>query len=552
MLFAGLFLVAWRGNNLPFGDDFAIVPALTGYTPVTLDWLWSQHNEHRLPLPRLVLLGLHKASANGFQNAMYLNVLGLAFAAFVLIGVARQLRGWTAYADAIFPLALLHWGHWENLLWQWQVGFVIPMVLVFVLLAIIVAKGAALPLRWGILMGICLLVLPLCGAPGLPFVVTLACWLGYRGVALWRSGQGHGRRDGATLLAFAAAALLLTGWYFVGLAMHREQSANPGVWRGLVVSARFLGMSFGLAGEKLWPFSAWFLLALLGLSLIPLTRAWLRLPLERPRLLGLSLFVVGVAGLITATGWGRARLGEYAGSSPRYVVLAVPALFWIYFVWQIYGGGMGHVVRGTLFLLVAVVLYANMTEGLHQAYMNRYRRLTAFERDLRDGMAWMTLAKRYSQDDGFRVYRETGYFARCLAMLSQASVAPFDRLRDARPFEGAHDPSRQESISGWVWDVSRPNTPLAVDIYADDRVIATILANSLREDLAKRGKGNGKHGFSLPVPARLKDGEMHSIRVKVSGTDFDLASTPRSFPVPAKNGSAAPGGKRAAPALGKP
>src|SRR5438105_8162010 len=59
MSLAILGFVYLYGANVPYLDDWDIVPALTGNQAVTLRWLWSQHNEHRLPLPRLLLLGLY-------------------------------------------------------------------------------------------------------------------------------------------------------------------------------------------------------------------------------------------------------------------------------------------------------------------------------------------------------------------------------------------------------------------------------------------------------------------------------------------------------------
>src|ERR1700720_4335051 len=55
MLAAALILVAMYGRNVPTWDDWDIVPTATGHRPVTAEWLWSQHNEHRVAVPRLLL-----------------------------------------------------------------------------------------------------------------------------------------------------------------------------------------------------------------------------------------------------------------------------------------------------------------------------------------------------------------------------------------------------------------------------------------------------------------------------------------------------------------
>src|SRR5690606_31545168 len=58
MLAGALWFLGRYGSNVPSWDGWDMVPTLTGHQPVTLDWLWSQHNEHRVPVPRLLLLGL--------------------------------------------------------------------------------------------------------------------------------------------------------------------------------------------------------------------------------------------------------------------------------------------------------------------------------------------------------------------------------------------------------------------------------------------------------------------------------------------------------------
>src|SRR4051794_7533696 len=49
--------VATLGTNAPYADEWEFVPALVGEEPA-LPWLWQQHNEHRLPLPRAIFLAL--------------------------------------------------------------------------------------------------------------------------------------------------------------------------------------------------------------------------------------------------------------------------------------------------------------------------------------------------------------------------------------------------------------------------------------------------------------------------------------------------------------
>src|SRR5262245_41120890 len=110
MLVGTLAFVDRYGSNVPSWDGWDMVPTLTGHQPVTVDWLWSQHNEHRVPVPRLLLLGLHRMTGINFRTPMFFNVLVTGALALGMILVARRLRGSASYTDAFFPLIFLHWG----------------------------------------------------------------------------------------------------------------------------------------------------------------------------------------------------------------------------------------------------------------------------------------------------------------------------------------------------------------------------------------------------------------------------------------------------------
>ena len=68
-------------------------------------------------------------------------------------------------------------------------------------------------------------------------------------------------------------------------------------------------------------------------------------------------------------------------------------------------------------------------------------------------------------------------------------------------------------VSGYVWDQNRPNDPLKVDVYIDGGMQARVPADVFRDDLRERGYGNGRHGFRVPLPARIMDDRKHNIQV---------------------------------------
>ena len=148
LLLAALAFVGRCGSDVPVQDEWdGIVPQLTGHAPVTAGWLWAQHFEYRIPLPKLLMLALFALGGGDFRAGMFFNVLALGGLAFALIRAAASLRGGIGYADAFFPVALLHWGHWENFLMHWQVAYTLPVALACTLLLIIARSGAPLTPR---------------------------------------------------------------------------------------------------------------------------------------------------------------------------------------------------------------------------------------------------------------------------------------------------------------------------------------------------------------------------------------------------------------------
>jgi hypothetical protein len=102
----------------------------------------------------------------------------------------------------------------------------------------------------------------------------------------------------------------------------------------------------------------------------------------------------------------------------------------------------------------------------------------------------------------------------------------------SRPFEGSFDKLEVVSLGGWAWDVSKPNTPIKVEIYDGTALLATIPAQEFREDLKIAGKGDGKHAFNYALPQSLRDGQSHTISVKYAGTTSDLPGSPKTLLFP--------------------
>jgi hypothetical protein len=445
MLLAALAYTLKYGRNVPVLDDWVMVPYMIGEEPVTASWLWSQHAEHRIPLARLTLLALLKATGYDFRAGMYLNVFCLAALAFAMVRVAAVVRGRVAYADAFFPVALLNWGHCDNILWCWQIAYMWPTVLVGTLLLIVVTRGARLRLGDVLLAGACLVLLPLCGALGLVFVPALALWLGYAGVVSWRSGQPGGKRNGFLSFAGAGAALALLGVYFIGYSRSHALPVTAGPLGAGKAALNFLSFGLGPSAVEFWPNSTYGVAGVVLLSVGLLAWAVWRAPTgERPRALSLLLFLGANACLALALGWGRMGIVEW-----RYVTLAVPMWCGLYYLWVLYGPRrLGSLPTMCLFFVMAAQLSLNFQVG-NNFGKKRSAALAAFENDLAAGEPPCVLLSRHLRN--INPYGEVSVRL-ALQSLHDAGVSPYQNLQPDPPFQEVKVPVEPTDLHQITWD----------------------------------------------------------------------------------------------------
>jgi hypothetical protein len=424
------------GRNIPFEEDWLMVAAMTGHQTDLPDWLWSQNSEHRLPLPRLVNLALLRATGD-FRSTMVFDSLILGAMAAAMILVARALRGGrTSLADVFFPLLLLHWGNWDNLVWAWQIQFVLPTVLACVLLLIIVARPT-LPARWAAAIGaIALLGLPLSGANGLIFTPTLAAWMGY---SRWVLRQDRPDRwgTGALSIGAALAAVVLCVVYFSGYQASPWNESSPGLAATLATTGKFLALSVGPAAANGWLICGGLVGLTFLVSLGLLITSYRDQPSERLRIIGLLAFFTAALVLALAVGWGRAGRAAETGRMPtRYVLLAAPGLCAAYFTALLYGRSWIRGLPAALAALLALLFPLNTRVGWERrAWFGAG--FASFERDLEADMPRSLLARRHHP---FMLHWDEPLMAAGLQRLHDAGIGPFARWRPDQMVEPALSP----------------------------------------------------------------------------------------------------------------
>lgn len=527
MFLGALAFVGIYARNAPFWDDWEIlVPALAGKQPITVAWLWETYHEHRLPLPKLILLGLGKLTHCDFRSGMFFNAAVLGLLAAVMILAAKKLRGWTGYTDAALPLILLHWGHWANLTFFFTVHFISTTVLAGAVLSIIAGTRGPVTPRVAVLAAACLLLLPLTGTTGLIFVPPLALWLVDSGIRRWRYTEPQGRREGPLILGLATVTMLPVGLYFVGF---RLNSFAPQA--GLLVSLRsaikFLSTGVGPIAISFWPYSGLLVLALLSLAAVNLAMAWRAQPLERSRVLGLILFTGAVVALGLGIGRGRATLGEERLFSPTYVTLAALTLCAVYFACGIEHKPSNRFAQAGLFMLMCLLLPFNFQDGLENG-RRRSEQMGAFVQDLLAQTPPYLLAERHVS---FLIpYQMKGQFVEWLRMLRDAGIGPYRYLPD--------DPTPQEipfTIASPAADDMRSH-PRRLTFTVDDPrfVYALRLKYSCRVDPGKIAwlRVSWKRDDRKEEPVRLgRSLQFISVFQAGGGADIPLEASKEDTPL---------------------
>jgi hypothetical protein len=261
-------------------------------------------------------------------------------------------------------------------------------VLTGTVLVVIVGGRGAVSGGKAALAGLCVVLLPVCGANGLVFAPALALWLAGAAVRGWVSAKSG---QYAFALVFAAAALVFLPVYFIGFERNTTPPSSD-AWTILKGGVMFMTMALGMAAEWLWPAVGFAIIGLMILTVGTLFRACAGRAPHGTCAIGL-LFFLGACGCLTAAiGYGRGEGSVF--EQYRYIVLSAPLLAGVYLAWILAGGPAGRLVQMTLFVAVGGVCAANCQLAWESAEEDRAR-VAAFEKDLQAGTPLLTLVERH-------------------------------------------------------------------------------------------------------------------------------------------------------------
>jgi hypothetical protein len=321
--------------GLPYYDSWALVPFLQKMLAGQLTWaeLWQPHNEHRILLPRLVMLGLARLTGwdDGYEVAVNLALAGAAGLALLTQWRATARRmGWPVlgWLAALISLLVFSLTQWENWVWGWQMVYYLHTA---------AAVGALLLLanwagRWRRWLGAAALGL---GAT-FSLAMGLLIWPVGLLLLLWPAPDARRGRAWWAAGAWALLGVVVFAVYFAGY----PRLTGPGPLQVLLgqplAVAHYI---FNYLGSPVFSYDYAYVFGALGLVAWWAAAAWLvRRQWADPRpllpYLGLGLYTQAGAAMVAVS---RVQFGTHQAIASRYVTLSYP--FWVSLVVLLYWVG---------------------------------------------------------------------------------------------------------------------------------------------------------------------------------------------------------------------
>ena len=320
----GLGLLAYvvrYGRNLFYWDDYELVLGLTGQQPTNLGWFFAWQNEHLVAMVRFVFYVVWHTTGDT-RVMMFLICAGLVLSTALLLDTARMVRGRAVWTDAVIPLLLLNWGHYQSLIFPLQFFFAWVVALACACLWAFVRSRETWRRPELCVVLVALPLLPLNGIFGVlfaaPFVLLAIRTVLERALAR----DGNSRRD-ATILGISAVAtvgtiaLNLSGYHHID--HHPPADSVAEVIAGI---SEVLAVGIGPAGIPTWPASGIVVGALAAIAFGALLLVPRASKARRRVAEAMAAILIGFGALVCAIGYGRAGLGPTAGFASRYSVFS--------------------------------------------------------------------------------------------------------------------------------------------------------------------------------------------------------------------------------------
>jgi len=530
------------GVNCVFWDQWNIVPLFDKLYSGNLSFadLFAQHNEHRILLPRLAMLGLGSLTHYNTKAEMYFAWFLLCITCFILFKLFVRLFGFSKLSMAKFiPVVWLVFGlrQYDNLLWGFQLVYF--MVVLFFLLAVyLLAESKRFDWRFGLAI--------LCGlASTFSLAGGLLVWpIGLIQILLTDRTQAK-RLWGLDIvksITWAITGIAVYILYFTGYTQP-QHTVNP------LYSLQHPGIAgmFGLVAignplniDQYTAASIGMLLLILyiivGIALFYRPQAW---KLKSP-FFSLVLFAVTVAGVLAIT---RAEWGEGTAMVSRYATMTVMGVIGLYALTisldlqninykYFLSGFLCSLVVGGL-LVTDIAAYFSIGYNMHSE-----RRLAAYYLETYQYQSDENLGKLLPWPDVVReqvptlIKYKLNVFSGPLLPGNDLKPLSTEPLFYIEEVNGKRPPSQEPvslqlagvetlRIKGWAIDQNNGKAAGNVLVVIDGKLEVPALNGLDRPDIAVFHKNNNYRysGFEVALATSLIGPGQHDISIKVISAD---------------------------------
>ena len=522
-----LYMVVTNYSSLPYRDGWIQVQvAARGDSPFAPAWLWELRNEHRMVLPKM-FLGVDLRWFQARQVFLLTSIFVIQLLQWgLLCWSMRVLGGWRGAlwrtGAGLAAFCLFCPSQWENLIWGFQVCFVLPQLLAtlsfvalllywmrsqqhpderpparFLVLSVLAALGASYSLASGSLLW------PLLVAAALYLRLRAATWsfavTGVVSTALYFYHYARPAVHAAPAAALGAPISLLKFWaFYIGGPWEHHGMRDPEI--------------LALAGIGV-------LLALLAPALEEVRRF-------RPFAMLLALIMAFCLATALLTAVGRADLTLGQALSSRYQTVAL--LFWccvgLLFLGATFFARYGVVLTQVCLLAIfargAVLVHYPLDEARGRSF--EQRAVTA-----------AVVTDVYDPDTLKQTYPQTDMPLSTLPYLKMNRLSVFsggDGWELGKPLEsvfpqaspddctGVLEPAvklevpygRGLRISGWAWDRKHHQPPVAMVATTDGVITGLGAVGQKRPELraAQRELSSSHVGFVAFSPEPQPNSEV--------------------------------------------
>lgn len=214
-------------KSFPYTDDFTYLTWLTSGNWPPLAELFAAHNDHRIPIQKLVSLALLKINGGNFSSLIGLNAVLCGICSVVWVRMLRLVHnGKLSVAELAIPLFVMGWG-FNTVSWGFNFQFILGFLLVSVALHHVVSSTLGGGDSWGPSY-IALSFAALSGGNGLIASTVTGCAVALAG---WRIRPAMLREVGTLVpMAIWLLVCVLLGASFSPSSATRAEAVGIGVY----------------------------------------------------------------------------------------------------------------------------------------------------------------------------------------------------------------------------------------------------------------------------------------------------------------------------------